>query len=80
MKKSILIKKVIMKYKCSAEGSSLSKSKYLPQLFDIMMDENDLKIMVNLSVNTERIARELKITRKKASKYLRDLFIRGFIV
>ena len=79
MKKSEMIKEVILKYESPVEEYSLSQSKYLPRLFDIMVDENDLKIMINLPGNSEKIAKELKITEKKASKALRDLYMRGFI-
>ena len=68
-----------MKYECSVEGSSLSKSKYLPQLFDTMMDENDLNIMVNLPGNSKKIAKDLNITSKEASGSLKDLYMRGFL-
>ena len=52
MKKPEMIKEVIKKYECLVENSSLSRSKYLPQLFDLMVDENDLKILINLPGNS----------------------------
>jgi NAD-dependent dihydropyrimidine dehydrogenase PreA subunit len=79
MKKSGLIKKVIKKYECSVKGSSLSKSKYLPMLFDIITTENDLAIMSVLPGNSKKVAQELKISEYRAADGLKDIYFRGLI-
>ena len=79
MNKSELIKKVIKKYECSVKGSSLSKSKYLPMLFDVITTDTDLNIMLNLPGNVKKVAQKLRISEDKAAEDLKDIYFRGLI-
>ena len=63
-----MIKKVISKYESPKEEYSLSQSKYLPQLFDIMMSEDDLETMINLPGNSRKVAEKLHISEKLAAE------------
>ena len=81
MEKQHLIKKVIGKYSAvsSVPGSDLTKSKYLPLIFEKVTTTRDLEVLSVLPNTPSRVAELLSINEKDAAIALNDLYMRGFI-
>jgi len=78
MTKSKLIIQVLRKYSL-ASGYDLTKSKYLPLIFEKLTTMNDLTILSALPNIPRGVAEVVKVDESTAAAALSDLHMRGFI-
>ncbi len=79
MKNLKLVQKVLKKYSTSPPNSNISKSKYLPLIFEKLTTVKDLNILSTVPNNPNNVAKLLNIGEKEAAIELHDLYMRGFI-
>ena len=77
--KAELVREVVRKY-ASVSNCDLTKSKYLPHIFDKILTHRDLMVLAALPSTPKHLAEKLGIDIKTASNDLSKLYMKGFIL